>query len=197
MKAKGVEVFAQLELEEHIDDAHYSHLVSIGNPISLFTINRPDTKIPKIFKKRFKKILRLSFYDVEKKSHLNRRQFPKRVPKRSDVRKAIRFFNATKEDTIGYTLHCWQGISRSTAFALGYLYLITGSEESAIMTLRDIRPEAHPHSGIVKMFDEELGCNLSAVAVGLHREWIEKLKKALDLTEHGLLEELQAVEDDI
>ncbi len=196
MKAKGVEVLGQVELEDSINKPHYSCLVSIGNPISLFTINRPDTKMPKVFRKRFKRILRLSFYDVEKKSHLNPRQFPKRVPKKSDIRKAIRFFNQTKEHTEGYTLHCWQGISRSAAFALGYLFMITGSEEKAMMILRNIRPQAHPHPGIVRMFDEELGCNLSSVNNELDREWIEKMKKELDLTEDGLLEELQAVEDE-
>ena len=196
MKARGVEVLGQIELEDSINGPHYPCLVSIGNPISLFTINRPDTKMPEVFRKHFRKILRLSFYDVEKKSHLNPRQFPKRVPRKADVRRAIRFFDKTKEETEGYTLHCWQGISRSTAFALGYLYMITGSEQEAMMILKNIRPGAHPHLGIVKMFDEELGCNLSSVNNELHQEWIGKMKEELDLTEDGLLEELQGLEDE-
>jgi len=196
MKATGIEVLGQIELEKSINEPHYSCLVSIGNPLSLFTINRPDTKMPQVFKKRFKEILRLSFYDVERKSQLSPHQFPRKVPKKSDIRKAIQFFNQTKEHTEGYTLHCWQGISRSAAIALGYLYMITGSEQEAIVVLKSLRPEAHPHLGIVKMFDEELGCNLSSVNNGLHREWIEKMKLSLDLTEESLLEELKAVEDE-
>jgi predicted protein tyrosine phosphatase len=196
VKDLGIEVFGQIELETRINEPHYSHLVSIGNPISLFTINRPDTAMPRIFKKRFKKILRLSFYDVEKKSHLSRRQFPKRVPKKSDIRRAIQFFNASKGETDGYTLHCWQGVSRSTAFALGFLYMITGSEDTAVMILKNIRPDAHPHPGIVNMFDEELGCNLTSVNEILRKEWIEKMKKELDLTEDSLLEDLETVEDE-
>ena len=196
MKAAGIEVLSQIELERSINEPHYSCLVSIGNPLSLFTINRPDTKMPQVFKKRFKMILRLSFYDVERKNQLSPYQFPRKVPKKSDIRKAIRFFNQTKEHTEGYTLHCWQGISRSAAIALGYLYMITGSEQKALVTLKSVRPEAHPHLGIVRMFDEELGCNLSSVNKELHREWIEKMKLSLDLTEDSLLEELQAVEDE-
>lgn len=120
MRDIGIEVLGQIELETHIDEPHYSHLVSIGNPISLFTINRPDTSMPRLFRKRFKRILRLSFYDVETKSHLSRRQFPKKVPRKSDVRRAIQFFKATSDTANGYTLHCWQGVSRSAASPLGF-----------------------------------------------------------------------------
>jgi predicted protein tyrosine phosphatase len=196
MMAEAVEVLSQLDLEGSLDKPHYSCLVSIGNPISLFTINRPDTHMPRAFKKHFKKILRLSFYDVEKKDHLHPRQFPKIVPTRAHVKRAIHFFNETKDHTNGYTLHCWQGISRSTAFALGFLYMITGSEKTAMMILKNIRPEARPHQGIVKMFDEELGCNLSVLNDEWRVEWIEKTKKELDLTADGLLEELQPIEED-
>jgi len=33
-----------LELEDHIDDARYNHLISIGNPISLFSGERNRIK---------------------------------------------------------------------------------------------------------------------------------------------------------
>jgi predicted protein tyrosine phosphatase len=194
MNNLGIEVLGQLELEGRIDEPHYSHLISIGNPKSLFTINRPDTRMPPIFRKRFARILRLSFYDAEKRSHLHRRQFPKTIPSKYHIRKAIRFFHATKDSTNGYTIHCWQGISRSSAYALGLLYLITGSEDLSLMILRNIRPDAHPNSLIIKLFDEELRSNLSRVNNILHQKWIEKTKKELNLTPDGLLEELQPVD---
>ena len=193
MRAEAVEVLAQGELLSHIDEPHYNCLVSIGNPISLLSSNRGDTWMPEVFKKRFKKILRLSFYDVEEKAHLGKRQFPKIVPARRHVRRAISFFNKTSDSTNGYTMHCWAGVSRSTAFALGYLYMITGSEEEAMMILRNVRPQARPHQGIVKMFDDELGCNLTLVNDYLRREQVEKLKEELHISLDDLLEELQPV----
>ena len=146
--------------------------------------------MPEVFRKRFKKVLRLSFYDAGEKAQLGNRQFPKIVPARRHVRRAIGFFDKTKEFTNGYTIHCWAGVSRSTAFALGYLYLITGSEEKAMMILMNIRPQARPHQGIVKMFDEELGCNLTLVNDYLRRDQVEKMKRELNLSLDGLLEEL-------
>lgn len=74
--------------------------------------------------------------------------------------------------------------------------MITGSEETAAMTLRNIRPAAHPHPGIVKLFDEELGCDLTAFNEVLRKEWCERMKEELDLTEDSLLEELECVDDD-
>jgi len=194
MITPGVEVLGQLELENSLEKVHYTHLISIGNPRSLFTINRPDTKMPSSFEGHFKRILRLSFYDVESKHHLRLRQFPRIIPRRSHVRKAIGFFEKTRSDADGYTIHCWQGISRSAAFALGFLYLIAESEEEALRILKAVRPEAHPNQRIVELFDEALGSNLSAVNRLLHKDWIEKTKKELDLTEDSLLEELKSPE---
>lgn len=192
MKELVIQVYGQKELESHIHEPHFSHCVSIGNPRSPFKNNAPDTTIPKIFKQRFIKILRLEFYDVERKSQLTWSQFPRRIPKKSDVQRAIKFFKETTDEASGYTLHCWQGVSRSPAVALGYLYMITGSEEKAINALREIRPGALPHQVIVKMFDEELGCDLTSVNNVLRREWIKSMKDELDLTEDNLVEELEA-----
>jgi predicted protein tyrosine phosphatase len=107
------------------------------------------------------------------------------------VRRVIRFFHATKAAAGGYTVHCWQGASRSPAVALGLLYLITGSEKTSVMILQNIRPDAHPNPWIVRLFDEELGSNLSEANDELRQRWLERTRKSLDLTEDGLLEELQ------
>ncbi len=194
MENLGVEVLGQLELESRIDEPHYSHLVSIGNPVSLFTVNRPDTRMPRVFRGRFRGVLRLSFYDVERKGHLGRRQFPRTIPGRRHVRRVIRFFNATRATASGYTVHCWQGSSRSPAIALGLLYLITGSEDTAAMIMRNICPGAHPNPRIVSLFDRELGSSLSQVNDAFRQRWLERTRKSLDLTEDALLEELQPVD---
>lgn len=192
-----VQVFGQPELVAHLErgGSHHTHLVSIGNPRSWFGANRPDTRMPAIFRRHFRRVLRLTFYDVEKKGHLRPRQVPRRIPRRADVRRAIRFFRATRAEATGYTLHCWQGISRSTAFALGYLFLVTGSEEEAGRRLLAIRPDAGPHQAIVRWFDEELGCDLSRVNERIRKERLARWKRELDLSADALLEELPASDD--
>ncbi len=157
-----VQIYGQTELEDHIKAGNSvcSHLISIGNP-GRFGKHQPDTRLPEIFKKTFSGILRLEFFDVLKKEHLGSMR-PKRVPLRKDVKKVIRFYNRTKETSTGYAVHCWRGVSRSTAIALGILYLIHGDEQKAIDELKRIRPEAGPHPGLVKYFDTLLGCDLSS-----------------------------------
>jgi len=193
--ALGVQVFGQPELVAHLAQGrqHYSHCISIGNPGK--DVSQPDRVIPVIIRKSFKNILRLAFYDVEEKRQLGNIR-PKRIPKRADVRKVIRFFRHTENEATGYTIHCWQGISRSPAVALGILYLITLSEREAGKVLLEIRPQALPHQKLVKLFDEELGCNLSAVSNAVRNERIKRRKKGLDLTENSI-EELPIENDEL
>ena len=193
----GVEVFGQLELVERLKahKPHYDHLISIGNPKRLFGAPQPDEAMPSLFKEHFRRILRLEFYDVEEKRHLRPWQLPRKIPSLSDVRKVIKFYRDTRNEASGYTIHCWQGISRSTAFALGILYLITGSEAQARETLKRIRPEAGPHQRIVKWFDQELGSHLQVENDRLRRERMETWKEELGFGEAADVEELQEVDD--
>jgi predicted protein tyrosine phosphatase len=189
IRPPGVQIFGQLELLEHLarGDGHHSHCISIGNPGRGF--GRPDTVEPRELRRHFRRVLRLAFYDVESVGQLGAMR-PRRVPRRSDVRRVIRFFRRTRGEADGYTLHCWGGVSRSTAVGLGLLYLITGSEREAGDALRRIRPEAGPHRAIVRYFDELLGCRLSPVSDAIRAEKIQKMRRELDLTEDALLEEL-------
>ena len=193
-----VQVLNQTELVNLLDSGgqHYSHCISIGNPRKLFRRKKPDETMPDIYRQHFNEILRLSFYDVEEKRHLRPWHFPKRIPQRSDIRKVIKFFNNTKDEATGYTIHCWQGISRSTAIALGILYLITSSETEAKNLLCRMRPDAFPHQKIVKWFDDELGCNLCSVNREIHQSRLDRMKKELDLSEESLLEELPVAEEE-
>ena len=193
-----VQVLGQTELINLLDSGgqHYSHCISIGNPRKLFRRKKPDETMPDMFRQHFNEILRLSFYDVEEKRYLRPWHFPKRIPQRSDVRKVIKFFTKTKDVATGYTIHCWQGISRSTAIALGILYLITGSETETKNRLCRMRPDAFPHQQIVKWFDEELGSNLYDVNRVIRQERLDMMKKELDLSEESLLEELPVAEEE-
>jgi len=65
----------------------------------------------------------LRFYDVEKKHHLGPKQFIKRIPIKKDIRRIIRYYEKIRSEASGYTIHCWRGISRSTAAAFGLFYM--------------------------------------------------------------------------
>lgn len=178
-----VQIFGQEELEARLTAGgpHHTHLVSIGNPKRLLKRGGPDTRMPKRFAESFQRVLRLTFYDVEEKRHLMKWQFPKRVPERGDVRRVVRFYERSRPKASGYVVHCWQGVSRSTAIALGLLYLETGSEEKAADLLQQIRPQAGPHRKIVAWFDEELGSNLAEQAQRLRDARLARWRAELEM----------------
>lgn len=142
----NVQVFAQTYLENYIKNGGnvYSHLISIGNPKSSIR-RQEDCYLPAVFRKTFKSILRFSFYDVLEKHHLGPHQKIKRIPRKADVKRMIRYYNKTKNTATGYTFHCWAGVSRSGAMALGVLYLIYKDEKKAAEELIKIRSIVRPH----------------------------------------------------
>jgi predicted protein tyrosine phosphatase len=174
-----VQVFGQRELEFRIrrGKAVHSHLISIGNPATRRNDDE-DTRLPAYFRDAFDSILRLTFYDVEEKHDLPRDK-PKRIPQKRDIRKVIRYVRRTQGRATGYTIHCWGGISRSTAVALGVLYILRGDERTAATELAQIRRHAMPLSRIVGYFDSLLGSNLASQAQTLRQAQIDELRKEL------------------
>lgn len=178
----------------------FSHLISIGNPGVLKFLKSPDYIMPPQFRNHFERILRLEFYDVEAMGQLQNPKYKnKRMPRKSDIKKIIKFYERTKNNTNGYTVHCWRGIARSTATAFGLLYLIHGDEIKAYENLKKIRPEARPHRQMVKWFDEILGSNLHYYANLIHKQFIDKYLEGLEPVAGlddaaGELEELEELE---
>lgn len=191
-----VQVFGELELADRLGRGEPVRrcLVSIGNPRALLAPVRPGTRVPRLFRERFDRILRLAFFDVDDPSQLGRMR-PRRVAELRDAERIVRFFEDTRDGTDGWTVHCWQGLSRSPAAALGLLYLVRGDEEEAAAELRRIRPEARPLQRLVSLFDEVLGSRLAEVNEGIRAARIEEMKAELDLTADMLLEELPAVDE--
>jgi predicted protein tyrosine phosphatase len=175
----SIQVYGEQELIERLarGDAHHSHCISIRNP---------DETIPAIIKDNFRAILELRFYDAEEIEQLGA-QTIKRIPEPRDVKGIIEFFRLTASEATGYTLHCWQGISRSPAVALGLLYLLTGSEEEAAFHLKRIRPDARPHRKLVRFFDEQLGCRLARVNEKLRAEAMGAPEEEIEPPFGGLL----------
>jgi len=195
-----VQVLGQCELEEYIENNGntFSCLISIGNPSLFKFLKSPDYIMPPQFSRHFERILRLEFYDVETLGQLQNPKYKnKRMPKKSDIQKIIKFYERTKNKTNGYTIHCWRGIARSTATAFGLLYLIHGDEIKAYNSLKKIRPEARPHRQMVKWFDDILGSNLHYYANLIHKQFIDKYLEGLEPVD-GLepveIEELEVIE---
>ncbi len=190
-----VQVFGEIELAERIARAEpvRRSLISIGNPRAFFAPVKPGTRVPPLFRQKFDDVLRLAFFDVDSIESLGKMR-PKKVAERHDIERVVSFFNTTRTGTDGWTIHCWQGLSRSPGIALGILFLIYGDEDKAARELRRIRPEARPLQRIVGFFDEILGSRLSAVNERIRAERIEEMKLELKLDPDMLLAELPAAD---
>jgi predicted protein tyrosine phosphatase len=192
-------VFGQRELIQQLKTGHQptSHLISIGNPGKGARGTGEDSTVPDIFMEKYTSILRLEFYDVEYKRHLGKMR-PRKIPTKRDVRKVIRYFRKTRNSATGYTIHCWQGISRSTAVALCLLYLIHGDETIAAEELLKIRREALPHSRLVAFFDEIMKSSLNKAINPIREKHFRELKQwFFDQIEDGdaLIAELEEVDE--
>ena len=178
----GVEVYGENELVARLmtGEAHYRACISIGNPRPLLRAPSPGEALHPLIKGSFDRILRLSFYDLEEVVELPDRTRLSRIPSHRDALRVLRFYEATKGQTDGWTVHCWAGISRSTAVALALLYRITGDEAEAARRLVAIRPEAMPNHRLVRAFDALLGSNLSGVLEAVYRDRQDALREELD-----------------
>lgn len=78
-------------------------------------------------------------------------------PTLEQVRAVHLWFSALPPDA-RVVIHCFQGVSRSTAMALGLLSARLGPQEAADR-LRRIRPEATPNRLIVALWDRHLQLN--------------------------------------
>lgn len=161
-----IEVYGENELIDSIrrGEKHFSHCISIGNP---------DQPVPEIIREHFTDLLRLSFYDVPSVEILSPGQIQK-IPEIQDAKAVINFYNKTKNIATGYTIHCWQGVSRSTATAMAILYLDGVKEEILKEVLLSIRPEASPHSLLTSFFDQILNTRLSKIGSEIREEKIKK-----------------------
>lgn len=137
-----------------------SHLISIANP-ALGSDENEATALPKQTEDAFNAVLRLRFFDVEDEGDLPA-AWRHAIARREDVEEVIRFVEESRDAATGYTLHCAAGASRSTAVALGVLYMLRGEEREAADELVRVRPEAMPLPRILRFFDALLGSELEA-----------------------------------
>ncbi len=81
-----------------------------------------------------------------------------RAPGESDAEKVVRFVESWRQDA-PLLVHCWAGISRSTAtaFIASCIHNPTADEEEIAWTIRDASPTASPNVRLVAHADALLG----------------------------------------
>jgi predicted protein tyrosine phosphatase len=120
------------------------YLISIGNP--------GDNPPSGFYEVPFR--LRLEFHDLDKFDN----DLDYILPTYEDIAKVICFINSISNWNGHLLIHCYMGISRSTAvaFIIWSYFLGSGKEEQALAYVLAARPKAHPNRLIVQLGDELL-----------------------------------------
>jgi predicted protein tyrosine phosphatase len=119
-----------------------SHLISIIQPE--FQPDRP----PEVTAERH---LRVAVHDVSEPDGFS-------VLVQADhVRRLIDFSQSWQPEEAPLLVHCYAGVSRSTAAALIAHVLRSGDPQESVQALRDAAPYAMPNRRIVALADDELG----------------------------------------
>jgi predicted protein tyrosine phosphatase len=81
------------------------------------------------------------------------------APAETHVRDLLRFGGQWQQDTAPLLIHCWAGISRSTAAAYMLVCALNPDrdEEEVASTLRAAAPSATPNPRLVRLADDVLG----------------------------------------
>ena len=126
-----------------IDEHGVSHVV---------TLLAPETPQPAPQGIARDKHLKLAFHDIlgELEGHV--------APRAADAERLIGFFETWDREQ-PMLIHCWAGISRSTAAAFTALCLLRAEsdEEEIAWELREASPSATPNRLIVSLADNVLG----------------------------------------
>ena len=145
-------------------DAH-----SVGHVVTLLA---PDTPCPLPAGIAAQRHLKLSFHDIvqEMDGHI--------PPRAADAEKLIAFLQGWDRQR-PMLIHCWAGISRSTAAAYTALCLLRpkADEEQLAWELRRASPSATPNRLIVSLTDSALG------RAGRMARAIEKIGRGADAYE--------------
>jgi predicted protein tyrosine phosphatase len=173
-----IQIFGQRQLQARIKNGFpvKKNLISIGNPVADESDIHADEAVPQIFIETFSDILRLSFHDTSDvtDSHADVDYFS--IPRKEHVMRAIAFYKQHPRDV---AVHCWAGVSRSTAMAFGLMYVEYGDEIKALDQLFLVRPFAMPNKLILQYFDELLGCKLQETWKSAPKHRLNSIRKTL------------------
>ncbi len=172
-----IRVFGQSELEEFLenDGTPHSHLISIVNPGR--HSGYPQHIMPDLFRRKYTDILELRFWDAQNREEVGKLR-PKTIPQMRHARRVLRFIRQNPNAS-GFDIHCWQGISRSTAVALGILYSLYRDEERASDLLVATRRQAMPNKRLVQYFDRIFGSDLADYRKTIYKSRMKRLRNDL------------------
>jgi len=156
----NLQIFSKDLLQELLDNSEpvFSYCISINDPGSIPLQDMRNA---------FKRILRLEFEDI------NFNTTPasgKIMPNEETIKRIVDFYEETKDEEDGYTVHCHAGISRSPAAGLILLYLDTKSEERAFSRLLEIKDFCFPNKIMIDIFDCIYGTRLAEYNYRLWRQ---------------------------
>lgn len=145
-----ITICALSQVDKLCSKHNFTHIVSIGTPDSRCYGNGRE-KIPYSFRNfKLDNRIRLEFDDIDIAEDVF-------APKEHDIQRLINFLQTIPEDA-NVLIHCFAGISRSTATAL-VLLMIKNNFNGAIakQNLLAIRPQAIPNKLICSLADKILG----------------------------------------
>lgn len=183
-----VEVLSVYRLQERLEGGGrlYSHCLSIGDPGEI---------PPKLDRGHFAGILRLEFHDICSFRDLPREEKP-RAPRVGDIRKILAWYEATKGQATGYTVHCHAGVHRSVAAGMMLLYLMTGSVDFVREEIVRIKAFPLPNRRMIELFDRETGAGLGRLEEGFNARLRGFLEGEVEVDPDDYLEELDPAEGD-
>ena len=131
---------------------HAADQVVVRGASKAISILSPDSEFPTFESVSGDNHLRLSFHDVAAASP------GLAAPGAHDMLRLLTFIR-TWEKTAPLLIHCWAGISRSTASAYIATCLLQPdrSEDELAQKLRKASPSATPNPMLIKLADEALG----------------------------------------
>lgn len=141
----------------------------------------------------FQRVLHLRFFDIEDGTKATKQE-RRHLPRARHIRRAVRFFNRFHEEADGFTIHCHAGVHRSTGIALVLIYLQLGDEHKAMEKLVRIHPLPLPNRRMIRIADQILGSDLSAVADQLWVRGERFLRDEISIDGDDYLEELPSIE---
>ena len=120
-------------------------------PTHLISIIQPEFQPPRPREISAERHLRVAVHDISEPDGFGV------LPEGNDVRHLVDFAREWSPDLGSLLVHCFAGVSRSTATALIVHFLKTGDAGVSARALRQAAPYAMPNRLIVALADDELG----------------------------------------
>lgn len=130
---------------------HMPRLVRELRPSHLISIIQPELQPRRPAEITTERHLRIAVHDISEADGFSV------LPQADDVRTLLDFAESWSPNDGSLLVHCYAGVSRSTAAALITHFLKTGDADASARSLREAAPYAAPNRRILDLADSELG----------------------------------------